>query len=195
MLTEDPPLILGGTALAQALLPGRADVLARGLRLQEMMRSAIDHLRPEGELDLGDRQWWPYLIHAGEYVERRDRNAIRDVLVISGSTYTRAKYRGLVRITDFLFRIDSGREALLRQLIGDNVVGAMDALRVAVKRYARNPHSPQRQEALMQALENVMAEQVNHLYSVCGTLVVGPIERMQERLDALEGSRERAVGE
>lgn len=201
-LMEDPPLRLGRGILARDL-PG--DALARGLLLKAALHQAIMQLRPQGEIDPANRYWWPYLIYRGEYEEGQPRAAIREALAISDPTYVLAKMQGLDRIVGALPHLLAGqatdeRTMLLDRLLGGNVVGAMDRLRVAVGRYAKNPHSPKRQETLMRALEDVMAEQVNHLYSICGTLVVGPIERMdgqiKEHQRVIEGLLpSRAVGD
>ena len=88
------------------------------------------------------------------------------------------------------------RRELLLRLLGSNVVGAMDALRVARVEMETHPRDRARQKAYFDRYEDLLCEQVNHLYSICGTLVTGPIERLMGRLDAVERAlREREVGE
>lgn len=194
LLCEEPPLDLGRSKLALALLPREMSAASRGEKVRKLLRGAVEQIRPAGEMDATNRSWWPYLILVGEFVEGHERGYMREVLAIAESTYTHAKGRGLEKVAGIIFRVSADRAALLRELLGDNVMGAMDRMRVQVRRYARNPHSPERQEALMQSVEDVIAEQVNHIYSVCGSLVVGPIETLREQLREIQ-PQERAVGE
>jgi len=194
LLIDDPPLALGRSKLAIELFPRELSAGKRGARLKQRLLEAIECLRLPGPIDPTNRRWWPYLMFVGEYLDGCSRQQVRVRLAIAESTYTHVKQHGLQTIIPIVFRADEAREAAVRQLLGDNVMGAMDRLRIVVRRYARNPHSPERQEALMQGFEDVMAEQVNHLYSVCGTLVVGPIEAMQDRLAALEEPQVLEVG-
>jgi transposase len=101
-LHEDPPLALGGSALAQLLLPGEGDALARGLLLQNALCTAIDRLRPDGPVSTVDRGWWPYLICSGEYEAGQRRTELQLSLSLSPSTYSRAKRQGLTRILALL---------------------------------------------------------------------------------------------
>lgn len=185
LMSEDPPMELGRTELARELIPWAMDNRRRGEVLQHALRTAIDRLT--------DRPW-AYLIYIGEYEEGKSQGEIRRALSISLSTYGRAKKWGLHQIIGQLPHIiathpltDGERELILRRLLGEGVLRAMDKLRSAVKTGDIEP--------VLRAFEDVMAEQVNHLYSVCGTLVVGPIERLEERLDRLEGNAQRAVGD
>lgn len=95
LLPEDPPFGLGGCELAREMLPGVTDKLERGRLLRSALRTAI--------ADLGSmRGEWSYLIYVKEYEEGMTRQEVRARLVISESTYTRAKLLGLHWIMDEL---------------------------------------------------------------------------------------------
>lgn len=70
------------------------------------------------------------------------------------------------------------RAVILQQLLGSNVMHAMDALRAAAHRYARWPQNAKRQKILFDRLEDVMCEQVNRVYGVCGAMIAGLDERI-----------------
>lgn len=104
-LMEDPPLTLGGSALAQRLLPLDDEPQLRGALLQQALRAALDRLRPAGDVAGIDRSWWPYLICSGEYEAGQSRGELQRDLALSASTYSRAKRQGLVQIANVLPRI------------------------------------------------------------------------------------------
>jgi hypothetical protein len=98
LMQEDPPLTLGASALAQRLLPGESDALARGLQLRQAMREAIERLRPAAGTNSLDRVWWPYLICKGEYEAGCNRTDLQGEFALSASTYSRAKRQALEKI-------------------------------------------------------------------------------------------------
>jgi transposase len=105
LLSEDPPLTLGSSALAQRFLPADLDPLPRGTLIQQTLRAALDLLRPAGPVSTIDRSWWPYLICTGEYEAGQTRAELQESLALSPSTYSRAKRQGLDRITAALPQI------------------------------------------------------------------------------------------
>lgn len=112
LLHEEPPLTLGGSALARRLLPNERDVALRGTVLRQALRSAIERLRPAGQPDVIDRSWWPYLICYGEYEEERSRAELQHELALSASSYSRAKRQGLNRVAAALPQIVAQLTAL-----------------------------------------------------------------------------------
>lgn len=121
LLIEDPPLTLGATALSQKLLPDESDTLLRGTLLRQALRTAIDRLRPAGEISAIDRDWWPYLICSGEYEAGQSRAELEASLALSASTYSRAKRQGLAMIVaalpQQLATLTESRQSRISQLL------------------------------------------------------------------------------
>jgi hypothetical protein len=102
-LAEEPPLALGRSGLAALLLPDEHDLLRRGHRLQEALRTTIARLRPpEAGPFLDDPRWRHYLILAGEYQTGEDRASLIMALALSSSTYSRAKREAIERLVALL---------------------------------------------------------------------------------------------
>lgn len=102
-LAENPPLRLGRSGLAALLLPHERNLLRRGRWLQDVLRVAIEQLRPfEAGPVLDDPHWRHYLILVGEYEAGEDRAALQETLALSASTYSRAKREALERLAGML---------------------------------------------------------------------------------------------
>lgn len=105
-LMEDPPVALGRSALATLLLSNLRDSLQRGRRLQAALRNAIEQLRPAGAVQgIDDPRWRQYLILAGEYETGESRSSLQKDLVLSASTYSRAKREALKRLAATVPRV------------------------------------------------------------------------------------------
>jgi len=80
---------------------------------------------------------------------------------------------------------DDDRAAVLNRVLGDDILTSMIRLRAALSRFVRWPWSRRRQEALIRALEDVMALQVNRVVGTSWTVMEGPIRRTEEVRDDL----------
>jgi hypothetical protein len=76
--------------------------------------------------------------------------------------------------------MDADRAAILARVLGDDILVAMRALRAALARYSAAPRNTVAQEALINALEDVMALQVNRIQGTTGAVLVGPIEDLAQ---------------
>lgn len=155
LLTEDPPLTLAGSALAQRFLPTELDPLPRGTLIQQALRAALDRLRPAGPISTIDRSWWPYLICTGEYEAGQSRAELQDNLALSASTYSRAKRQGLDRIT-----------AVLPQIV-ERIVESPVAL--AIQQLPRTPDFIGRREEQSYYAWRLQSEGIAHIWGLPGS--------------------------
>ncbi len=168
--------------LANYWLPEETDKLRRGQRLKQVLCDAIEAMRPDGMND-GVQSWWPYLIYTGEYVEGRARADIQRELAISRVTYTRAKQLGRTVVM-----------ALAPRFLGFAPVPS-DQMHVADRFGAAIASA--HQGAIASATGDLLNElhtTAQHAVTGAVTLLLGRIERLEQRLAALEVQRERTVG-
>jgi hypothetical protein len=74
------------------------------------------------------------------------------------------------------------REAVIKRVLGDSVVQAMDALRAETRRFVWWPWSRRRLDRMFDALEDVMATQVNRVQGSTGQV----LETFDRRIADLE---------
>ncbi len=77
--------------------------VGRGLALQEVLRAAIDSLKPAADQpDLTDRRWRPYLILTGQYLHGRAPDFVAGELHVSRRTYFAEQEQALQAVADVL---------------------------------------------------------------------------------------------
>lgn len=75
----------------------------RGLALQEVLRAAIESLKPAADQpDLTDRRWRPYLILTGQYLHGRAPDFVAGELHVSRRTYFAEQEQALQAVADVL---------------------------------------------------------------------------------------------
>lgn len=104
LLSFDPPLDLGGSSLAEQLLPDERDPLARGRLLRNLLVAGLEALRPGAEDDSQEGLARSYHILVGEALHGAQRDELQRELAIASATYTRAKRHGLERLAEVLVR-------------------------------------------------------------------------------------------
>lgn len=154
-LQEDPPLTLGGGALAQRLLPDVSDAPARGALLRQALREAIERLRPAPGASSQDRAWWPYLICKGEYEAGCQRSDLQRELVLSASTYSRAKRQAIEKIA-----------AALPPIVAQITV---PAAAIALQRLPRTPDFVGRHEEESYYAWRLQTEALAHIWGLPGS--------------------------
>lgn len=184
-LIEDPPIALGRSMLARHFLPHESSPLQRGRRLQQALYGAIGALRPGG-LPEHTPQWLPYRIYAGEYLEGRHWSEVRRELAISRAAYVRAKQVGR-----------AGVLALLPELLKATPTPEQH-LHAVVERFSaafggggRSPDIAAATGDLLNALHTTAQHAVTDVVA----FLLARLDEIEQRVSALEGPRERAVGD
>lgn len=80
--------------------------------LRRVLLDAIEQLRPSAHVPYGDREWRPYRVLFGRYVQRLPTLSVLDELAISDRQYQREHAKALRALTGFLGdRVDAGHTA------------------------------------------------------------------------------------
>lgn len=81
-----------------------------GLALREVLRAAIDSLRPDGDPDLLDKRWRAYTILNERYIQGRAPDFIADTIGIARSTYDHTQNAALEALADELRQREQSSE-------------------------------------------------------------------------------------
>jgi hypothetical protein len=106
------PLACLNIVEARRLTAGYANSPAgRGIALREVLRDAIETLKPDAnDPNFQDRRWRSYIIVMGQYVEGRYPDFLTDQLGVGRSMYHREQARALDILADILHRWEQGAD-------------------------------------------------------------------------------------
>jgi tetratricopeptide (TPR) repeat protein len=98
------PLVHLAIVKTRRRLAGYADTpTGRGVALRDVLRDAIEKLRPdEGDPDYLDKRWRPYIIITGQYIDSRKPGYLTEQLGIARSTYDHEQATALENLADIL---------------------------------------------------------------------------------------------
>ncbi len=90
---------------------GYADTpTGRGVALRDVLREAIETLKPEaGKCDYAEKRWRPYIIIEEQYIEGRYPNYLAQQLGVQRSTYNHEQARAVDLLADILRRQEESR--------------------------------------------------------------------------------------
>ncbi len=116
----------------------------RGMALQEVLRSAIEALKPSPDrTDYHEKCWRPYLFIKEQYLENRSPDYLAAKYSIERSTYNHEQAKALDMLADLLYK----REAMSfrsypSRLASASVQSALPSLRPSFLAPARPAHAP-----------------------------------------------------
>lgn len=90
----------------------------RAQALRQVLREAIDTLKPTAdEPDFTAREWRDYLILSEQYLNRRQAQALRDMLALSESGYFHEQKRALDRLGSYLRQQENALQAAAESVL------------------------------------------------------------------------------
>jgi hypothetical protein len=109
------PLTVLGMVEARHQIAGYSDTPAgRGLALREVLRAALEAIRPADEMpDPAKKHWRPYIILTEQYLRGRTPNWVASELSISERTYYEEQERALQALADILHQWEEKSQVAL----------------------------------------------------------------------------------